>query len=317
MIRVIFHIGTNKTGSSAIQGFLDSNPEFLATHGLLYPRATRSGSTGHHAFAENATDYNNMYDAIVGIESEYATSKLRRGVILSSEIFHTVEPFMLSRFFKGYQPTVVAFLRPHLDYYSSWYREGIKSHNFTWDYPSFLDYAARPYSGWLDLWSKVFGQENMHVILYDRKSFPNNSSTSAFFSEVLPAADIPTQHASVEQNPSISGNLLHIKLRINAHLDLEQAHEIVYEVQELSQLDPTFTGAWKMPEEYIDKTAALFQEDQLKIFESYGINLSVPTDMQTGSISPDLSRFAEDRALLIEYSRANNLSILKYLEKYT
>lgn len=317
MIRAIFHIGANKTGSLAIQNFLSSNTEFLSSHGLLYPRSTRGLDSGHHTLAATCTDFEYMYDAIVAIESEYASSGLRRGLIFSSEVFHTVEPFMLSRFLKGYQPTIVAFIRPHLDYYSSWYREGVKSHNFTWDYSTFLDYAAQPYSDWLDIWSKVFGPENMHVILYDRKAFPNNSSTSEFFSKVLPAADIPTQHAFTDENPSISGNLLHMKRLINEHIDLDQAHDLVYEVQELSQLDPTFTGAWKMPEECIDKTAALFQEDQLKIFESYGINLFIPTNTQTGSISPDYSRLTEDRALLIEYSRKNNLSILKYLKKYT
>lgn len=306
MIRAIFHIGTNKTGSTAIQSFLDSNPEFLARHSLLYPRATRKLDIGHHSFAQ-ITDYSDMYDAIVKIESEYATSQLRGGMIFSSEVFHTHEPFLLSRMFRGYEVQVVVFLRPHLDYYSSWYREGIKSHNFTWDFPTFLDYAARPYTSWLPLWDKAFPSGTLTPILYD-----GTSSVDAFLKSVFPdsPADIPP---STHENVSISGNLLHIKRLMNHHLSLPEANEIIHDVQKLSEVDPNFSGNWLMPESYADLVAVRFQEDQKAVYETYGIDLSVSTSALTGSISPDRNRVSHDLERLIDFSTENNLSTTQYL----
>lgn len=313
MIRAIFHIGTNKTGSSAVQGFLNSNPAFLRSQGFIYPRATRNTDAGHHTLAEICTDYDDLYDAIVAIESEYATEGQPGGMIFSSEVFHTVEPFMLSRIFRGYDIQIVVFLRPHLEYYSSWYREGIKSHNFTWNFPMFFEYAAQPYFSWLDTWSKVFGRENITPILYDRTTFPDNSSTNKFLLEVFPQAEIPPHEQISEQNPSISGNLLHFKRLINGNISLQEAHDIVYDVWEAAKLDPTFRGRWRMPDEYADLVSSRFYDDQQAILDTYGIDLSAAQREKMASFSPNLTRLTEDRELIIE----NIPRLRKYMELFT
>lgn len=299
MIRAVFHIGTNKTGSSAIQKALATNPKFLASQGFIYPVATRGSDAGHHTLAELCTDYDDMYDAIVAIESEYATAGNPGGMIFSSEVFHTVEPFMLSRIFRGYEVQIVVFLRPHLEYYSSWYREGIKSHNFAWTFPEFFNCTARPYFSWLDTWSRAFGRDSITPILYDRSRFNNNSSTNEFFSKVFPEAEnIPHEQIS-EENPSISGNLLHLKRLINKNISIETAHDIVYSIWEASELDPSFRGPWKMPDEYVDLVSSQFYDDQEIIFEEYGIDLSTPEDPKNAHISPDFSRIEEDKELIM------------------
>ena len=314
MVRAIFHIGTNKTGSTAIQNFLSSNSEVLAHYGLLYPRSTRGLDYGHHTLASLCNSYDDMYDAIVAIESEYATSRLGSGMVFSSEIFHTVEPFMLSRMFRGYEIQIVAFLRPHLDYYSSWYREDIKSHNFTWDFPTFLDYAARPYAPWLELWSKAFPHGTLTPVLYDRTSMPQGSATAAFLSSALPSANFSgINELADEENISISGNLLHIKRLMNRHLSLPEAQDIVYDVQKLTEVDPAFSGNWLVPDDYADLVAVRFQEDQRAVYETYGIDLSISTSALTGSISPDRNRVSHDLERLIDFSTEHNLSTTKYL----
>ena len=35
---LVLHIGTHKTGTTALQGALSSNPEVLSAHGYVYPR---------------------------------------------------------------------------------------------------------------------------------------------------------------------------------------------------------------------------------------------------------------------------------------
>ncbi len=46
MARVLFHVGTHKTGTTALQNAFDANRDLLAQHGVIYPRVGRH--SGHH-----------------------------------------------------------------------------------------------------------------------------------------------------------------------------------------------------------------------------------------------------------------------------
>lgn len=50
MARVVLHVGTHKTGSTALQHCFAANRKQLARHGIFYPEVTR-GDTAHHGLA--------------------------------------------------------------------------------------------------------------------------------------------------------------------------------------------------------------------------------------------------------------------------
>jgi hypothetical protein len=314
-MEAILHIGTNKTGTSAIQHFLYQHTDFLAEHGFVYPKTGRGDSPAHHPLAEILAEDPDLAPQLG--EQLQREAQGQRGIILSSEAFRTHPPEAVAAMLSGFDTKVVVFLRPHLPHLSSWYREGIKSRNYWTPFSEFIASNGRPYFPWLQNFSNAFGHEAMSVTRYDRREFSQHSVVQEFFSKFAYPQFFPELVPEPEQNPSISGNLLYIKRQINQFLTLDQAHDLIPEVLELATLDPTFLGPMAIPDDICSRINRFAELDVQKIEEAYGINLAPSPSAHLGHLTPDLDLLAYHRRLLLEEAQARKFTIAEYISSYS
>ncbi|MGE4192816.1 MAG: hypothetical protein AB7E51_05460 [Pseudodesulfovibrio sp.] len=141
---VYVHIGAPKTGSTALQCFLDRNRDRLRGEGYLYPAAAaRAG--GHHdlsfllndAYPDWAIGQDATLDELTGrLETECAG--FDGDVILSSENFYLLNtPDQVRRLLdsvpalKSRRAVIVVFLRRQDEAHEAWYNQTIKAQGAT------------------------------------------------------------------------------------------------------------------------------------------------------------------------------------------
>jgi hypothetical protein len=178
--RCWLHIGAPKTGTTAIQRFLEANQDLLPALGFAYPIAARRAG-GHHDLAfltgsgypDWAVPQDQTLEALVAalraeIEAGPATT------ILSSENFYLLcEPaavldLMVRLGFPRGTVTVVVYLRRQDEAALSWYNQAVKAQGFAGSLEEHLmthrdlwDYDTR-----LRAWAGAFGADRLAVRRY-------------------------------------------------------------------------------------------------------------------------------------------------------
>ncbi len=142
------HIGTHKTGTTALQQFLRDNAGALRTAGVLIPQAGRpAGSDGHHNIAWQlsgdrrfSADDGTLADLIEEVRTVGAPA-----VCISSEDFEYLgaEPAALQQLrfaFEriGYNVAAVIYLRPQAEYAESLYAE-LLNHGYARSFEAYLE----------------------------------------------------------------------------------------------------------------------------------------------------------------------------------
>lgn len=318
-MKFYLHIGTNKTGTSSVQGFLAQNPELLAENGFLYPLTGRDDKyqAAHHPFAELGRNFPRHMTEQVDLIIQEAKDQNLDSIILSSEAFHTVHAHIVAQALQPHEVQIIAFLRPHLEYYSSWYREAVKSKNANASLERFVSSVYQPYYYWLERWATAFGRENVHTIKYNRSELLFNSSTHqllytlGFSKNVIKLFSEPIEH-----NPSISGNLLYTKRLINRHMSLTTAQNLIPEVLALSELDPSFQGPLYVPLSTAQEIYDLYKEDCRRLQNFYNIDLWRDPEEMPGHKSPDLQTLPHHQNVLLSYAKENDFEIAKIIEKF-
>ncbi len=305
-MRIIFHIGTNKTGTSAIQAFLHRNPEFLRHNGIIYPLTGRTnGEPNHHAIAIAPVE--SLASIVSDIEQEAENNGVDT-VILSSEMFHTVSPVDILDAFSNHEISTISFVRDHVSYLSSWYREEIKSYARVWSFPEFIEELDAPYSAWAEAWP------NHTMYQYNRTKLLNGSVVDHFIRSVSPYATF-LEH-SYDENPSISGNLLFVKQVVNNIIPHESIPQIHFEMFHLATLDPTFSGSMYISEELCEVINTKYADDRVWINHTYGVDLAAVSNVHTGSRSPDIDRLEEDIAKIISFSEENSFLFSTFMTSH-
>ncbi len=185
------HIGTHKTGTTAIQRLLATRSAAFARGGLFVPRTGRVDEvSGHHNIAWQLNDdarYRPALGTLEGLCEELKASSYPAAIVSSEdfEYLYCDEPTLqgLKSAFEacGYQVEVLAFLREQTEMIGSLYQELLK-HGLDMNYDVFT-YAVIRHGGFVmhDRWryclsyerlvagfGAVFGGAHVHCRRYER-----------------------------------------------------------------------------------------------------------------------------------------------------
>lgn len=185
---LFLHIGTNKTGTSAMQRFFSTHRDLLQAHGLLYPVTGCSGDAHYEISSLLGFEHRKLKPVDVSarplrgarrkLEQEIARAASSH-VLISSEFFvipRAVAP--VRDFFRDFDVRIVVYLRRHDGWWESAYNQAVKTTaNPPWGrgFERYLRYQRmrNPQYGnyrlLLHRWAETFGSENLIVRPYERQ----------------------------------------------------------------------------------------------------------------------------------------------------
>lgn len=152
MTDLIIHIGTFKTGTTALQKFLSLHrARILSESSVLFPRSAEIPAGGHHNLVYEITG-SWKYVAGRGGFSELAREiegAEARTVLISAEnlsAYALGNPEVAPRFVDfakemGMRPKVLCYVRPQWEYIDSYYSQGVKSGYTTCSFDEFVGNA--------------------------------------------------------------------------------------------------------------------------------------------------------------------------------
>jgi hypothetical protein len=306
-MRYVLHIGTNKTGTSTLQEYLGTHRPDLLLRGIWYP-VIGSFPHAHHdlAYAIKKGDYA-AYGIAPDVVSDAAAPLGTKTILISSEAFHTIRDVeSIAAVFPPENTQVVLYVREHVSYLASWYREAVQARDVTCSFYDFAQIFGYSLMELVDRWEAIYGQ-NVHVRHYERDKLVNNDIVTDFFATAFDGPP-PVIRDFEDRNPSISGNLLFLKLLLNHLLSPEQNAALVYELSTLATLDRRFGGKMFVSERDARRVAHRHRQDRKDLKERCRIVLSPPREGIEGNRSPDLETLGEDIAFLLDASRARQFA---------
>ena len=208
--KVIFHIGTNKTGSSSLQVFL-SEIDHPKINYLKVFRDQKYGNS-HHPLALSMKESKNLF-LIRDFFNMLAKDKIN---IVSSERFWEIEATFFEKVKNhllnlGYETIIVLYLRPPVSYSLSWYQEYVHHRISEKDFSDWLTKNNYNYENLINNLKHTFN-ENLILRPYVRNLLKNNDIIEDFISLVsLPIS----KNIDKENNFSINGKSFLLKKYIN------------------------------------------------------------------------------------------------------
>ncbi len=176
MAQLYLHIGTHKTGSTAIQDFMYTHRAEFAERGLVYPDLAMQGS-GHHPFAwacglRKKPRDEALLDSVCGhLDALFAGGADK--VVCSSEEFEFIPDISpLKKISERFSPKVILYLRRQDDYLQAAYNQHVRMYELRYS-GSVYQFAQKYQFLWkydylrlFNQWAEVFGAANIIVRPY-------------------------------------------------------------------------------------------------------------------------------------------------------
>ncbi|MBQ7679281.1 MAG: hypothetical protein IJT34_05480 [Butyrivibrio sp.] len=228
MAEVILHIGTQKTGTTALQHFWAENREVLRTLGIDYPASEefliKPGlNRNRNGIWINRCEGDPEYEIYMERLLAHCTGDMR--VLLSDEdLYWRIhrEPELLKRFrdrlaAHGVGLSVVLYLRRQDEYLCSLWAFQIKINGTSTLQEWLAKDAGRrgDYAALVDRLTELLGEAHVYLRTYERKRFQGGSIYADFLSifglSLSDAMRLPAQ----EMNASLADACLEAKRRLN------------------------------------------------------------------------------------------------------
>ena len=292
---VIFHVGGPKTGSSAIQAFLDSNEQFLIEHGLTYPKNNGSNSA---PLASRGLRRGNG----VLWSSEPESLDLIAGELWSSESLFTSKRFQqeLQRKAHGTNLKIIVcgYFRNPISWARSQWMQKLKTGGSSMNFEEFLE-SGRPLRRFEDLldWLENF---NSDVFMPKFSNFDNHKEhlTQHFSTNCLGIAVSELKHnlRQTTFNRSLTEAEVAVFRQINKvsgrkGLSRSLSSNLITQFPELKSFRPTASNA--VIENYLEECIPAVTKINDLVPESEAISLSVEEDTNVSN--------KEDECLPIEW----------------
>lgn len=285
------HIGTEKTGTTTFQAFLNENRDELLNSGYLVPRSIGVGN--NRALVSCAMGNSNFDDyhsanqifnleqkkshdknIIELLKSEVAACSNVHTVIISSEHFHSrlveideIETLygILKELFTSIK--VYVYLRPQIEVATSLYSTVLRAGSklkFTDFIQSNLriDNRYYRYDILLNEWGTVFGDENIYPRIFSRSSFVNGDLIDDFIQQ-LGLSHIRQLKRVSNANESL--NLMGQEFYRASNISHESTARKPYHL-----LEGYFTGKGAMPsKELAESLQIAFEEYNQSLFSKW------------------------------------------------
>jgi len=247
MMKLVLHVGTEKTGTTSIQSWLEANKSELSRRKVFLSDVLEKPSNRAlgHAFQDDVDHYflPMGVTTLRGVEAfrKQLTHELRSEVrvaaenhdymVISSEqlqsrLLSTQEVVRLAHFMRELFPeiTVVCYLRHQLEmrrsFYSTLVRMGYT--NALEDFDADIDEASRYYNheALIKRWETAFGHDNLLLREYAREKLHGSDVVQDFVTTALPDLD-PSglDFSRVASNTSLSSTHSATYLAINRWLN--------------------------------------------------------------------------------------------------
>lgn len=250
-MRILLHIGQSKTGTSAIQGYLTLNRHHLLKAGVLFPTAKIGG------LRIDLESHNALADALVGLKPypnltahqyfnqffDDARCSRAHLMILSAEHFFGGQPRIyevpdeptyyarykakveaLADYLQGHEVSVLAYLRPQVDWLASTIGHTIRIERLTGTKQIYgndgqffeLFKPLLRYCRLIDIWATSLKPNAITVVPYERDFLHGHSSVADFLERAeLKNLDLPIANPKMQFNESLTREYIEVKKGIN------------------------------------------------------------------------------------------------------
>lgn len=303
MVDIFLHIGAEKCGSSSIQRVFSRNRKALKAQGILYPYCF--GWVNHTKIAAYAQDEGKV-DSIrklFGLTTREEIEKFRpeleenlwrelkndeyNKIVISNEhcssrLTTRDELITLKNFLSMFSENIkiIFYVRPQDEAITSSYSTQVKSGGID-DFKFPLTFENAPYSfkyyQIAELWSSVFGLENLNVVPLHKSIYGVNDAVRRFFYLLqFPDNNIDYQGKS---NESLDIYKLWFLKGVNKYFPLFESgsfnrrrSRIVSSLERSPPLGPNLTASFKERE----RVLKYFSHENSQLFKKYcGINENV------------------------------------------
>lgn len=248
--RCILHIGQSKTGTSAIQSYLDLNKERLKRQGILYP------GVKFHGVALNLFNHNSVADSLAGLKrypemetEEYFRQFSRQlknedcqTMIISGEHFFGGEPrvwnvtskeayllaymkklHVLQSFLQEYELTIIIYLRSQAEWLASAISqviryEGLIGKKIYQNDRHFFE-LMKPvldYDNLIEQWLDILKPKKFICIPYEKDELHGNNSVSDFLFRLgINDEELIGKAVKFNEHESLSREYIELKKTLN------------------------------------------------------------------------------------------------------
>ena len=276
------HIGVNKTGTTAIQRFLNSRREDFISSGILYPKAGTIGEA-HYSISDALGFGHTKLSRDCRLEQQRRIKKMLREevqctkpkcIVISSEFFTLNGDIgTVQNFFSEYDVRIVVYLRRHDDWWPSNYSQAVQHTTNPkwrgWGLEKYIAYHQKhnPNNGnWrylVDRWADCFGRDSMIVRPYEK--IQNKPNLMADF-----LSSISMGNLAPEEFPAINQSLDAWSLRM---IDVAQRANIGEDIRRriiaYTKLNQLSGNKLHYPSSFLNQLISRHSEDYSYIAKEY------------------------------------------------
>jgi len=234
MDKLYLHAGTHKTGSTALQQFLNMNRTWLASQDICYPEP--SGYS--HSSSAQALRKNNPLPLQANLD-EIRNSGKRVGLLSAEDFRYHPERIKDALKEDAGKLTVILYLRRQDDYLDSTYKERVKSPKRQ-ETSTFDEYVKKylteeeplqskiDWYSMLQKWSNYFSKDQIVVRVYESDQFVGGNLFTDFLNTLgLEQSPSLTYPGVTDSNPSLSPYLTEFLRRTNAQRSQEEQATLI------------------------------------------------------------------------------------------
>ncbi|SDK23882.1 hypothetical protein [Microbulbifer yueqingensis] len=215
MKKLFIHLGTGKTGTTAIQSFMSLNHSALLRKGVNYCR-TGLHRINHHGLCFNDHRHDPAYAERVKrklscLIDEIVASEARRHVI-SSENFPGLTlseiEYMVGLLSPHCDINVIIYFRRQDQFLESWFAQIVKAGALDADISGLRSQLVQAkifdYFYHAEKWGSLIGKDKVHVRPYERSQFYGGNIFSDFLNVLGLSFDPDFEQVQRDPNPSLS-----------------------------------------------------------------------------------------------------------------